>query len=111
MNTNGMEFVYDGAVIGKGKNIGWIEDWNGNLVYSLVSKTEETKINYRVRVNIPDLNIRRGLGAQFAKTGEYTRIGVYTIIVAESYGMGAKKGLGKLKSHRGWILLDYTERL
>lgn len=43
-------------------------------------------------------------------TGEYTGVGVFTI-VAESNGPGSKKGWGKLKSGKGWISLDYTERI
>ena len=93
------------------KNNGYVVfDWNGKMVYSPVSKTEETKVNYRVRVSISDLNIRKGPGTQFAKTGEYTGIGVFTI-VAESYGLGAKKGWGKLKSGCGWISLDNVQLL
>ena len=65
---------------------------------------------YRVRVEIPDLNIRRGPGTHMAKTGEYTGKGVFTI-VAESIGLGSKKGWGKLKSGKGWISLDYAERI
>lgn len=65
---------------------------------------------YRVRVDIPNLNIRKGPGTHMDKTGEYTGVGVFTI-VAESSGSGSKKGWGKLKSGKGWISLDYTERI
>ena len=65
---------------------------------------------YRVRVDISNLNIRKGPGTHMAKTGEYTGVGVFTI-VAESSGPGSKKGWGKLKSGKGWISLDYTERI
>ena len=93
------------------KNTGYLVfDWNGKLVYSPVSKADEKKVHYCVRVSIPDLNIRKGPGTQFAKTGEYTGIGVFTI-VAESYGLGAKNGWGKLKSGKGWISLDFAERV
>ena len=77
----------------------------GKKVYDSC-KTEE----YRVRVDIPNLNIRRGPGTHMAKTGEYTGVGVFTI-VAESIGLGSQKGWGKLKSGKGWISLDYTERI
>ena len=36
--------------------------------------------------------------------------GVFTI-VEESYGLGSQKGWGKLKSGKGWIALDYAERI
>lgn len=66
--------------------------------------------NFRVRVNISNLNIRRGPGTHYAKTGEYTGKGVFTI-VEESYGLGSQKGWGRLKSGKGWIALDYAERI
>ena len=78
---------------------------DGTKVYDSC-KTDE----YRVRVDISNLNIRRGPGTHYAKTGEYTGKGVFTI-VAESYGLGSKKGWGKLKSGKGWIALDYAEKI
>ena len=93
------------------KNTGYsVFDWNGNMVYSPVSPAQERKVNYRVRVKIDDLNIRRGPGTHFAKTGDYTGVGVFTI-VAECMGLGSKKGWGKLKSGRGWVSLDYTDKI
>lgn len=93
------------------KNTGYsVFDWNGNMVYSPVSPVQERKVNYRVRVKIDDLNIRRGPGTHFAKTGDYTGVGVFTI-VAECMGLGSKKGWGKLKSGRGWVSLDYAEKI
>ena len=65
---------------------------------------------YRVNVSISDLNIRKGPGTNYAKTGKYTGKGVFTI-VAESKGTGSKKGWGKLKSGAGWISLDYATKL
>ena len=74
------------------KNKGYsVFDWNGNVVYP-VAETEpkqetaaEEKVNYRVRVTIKNLNIRKGPGTNYDKTGKYTGIGVFTI-VAESEG-------------------------
>ena len=85
-------------------------DWDGNMVYSPVSPSAEKKVNYRVRVEIDNLNIRRGPGTHFAKTGDYTGKGVFTI-VAECVGLGSQKGWGKLKSGRGWISLYYTKKM
>ena len=65
--------------------------------------------SYCVRVSIDDLNIRKGPGTNYAKTGKYTGKGVFTI-VAESDGQGASKW-GKLKSGAGWISLDYAKRI
>ena len=95
------------------KNEGYsVYDWNGNVVYtpSKASEPEQKKVSYRVRVSIKNLNIRRGPGTHFAKTGAYTGVGVFTI-VAESVGLGSEKGWGKLKSGAGWISLDYAKKI
>lgn len=60
----------------------------------------------RVRVTIPDLNIRTGPGTNYAKTGRCTGIGVFTLIEV-TQGEGSTNGWGKLKSGAGWISLDY----
>ena len=62
---------------------------------------------YRVRIGITNLNIRKGPGINYGKTGQFTGVGVFTII-AESDGEGASKW-GKLKSGAGWISLDYAK--
>ncbi len=68
---------------------------------------------YMVRVAIPDLNIRRGPGTGYAKTGKYTGIGNFTI-VEEADGKGASKW-GLLKAYQdkrdGWISLDHAVRV
>lgn len=79
-------------------------DDNGKVVYTSVSK-----IPYMVSVTIKDLNIRKGAGTNFAKTGKFTGVGTF-IIIEEKDGKGATKW-GKLKSGAGWISLDYTTRL
>lgn len=66
--------------------------------------------SYRVKVDIPNLNIRKGPGTNYAKTGKCTGTGVFTI-VEESKGKGSDIGWGKLKSGSGWISLDYTTRI
>lgn len=98
------------------KNEGYsVFDWEGNEVYPVAEaepKQEtsvEEKVNYRVRVTIKNLNIRKGPGTNYDKTGKHTGIGVFTI-VAESEGEGATKW-GKLKSNAGWISLDYAKRI
>ncbi len=94
------------------KNDGYsVYDWNGNVVYapSKTSELEQKKVSYRVRVGIKNLNIRKGPGTNYDKTGKYTGIGVFTI-VAEADGEGATKW-GKLKSGAGWISLDYGKKI
>lgn len=63
-----------------------------------------------VQVTIPDLNIRKGPGTNFAKTGRFTGIGVFTITEIQN-GKGSTAGWGKLKSGDGWISLDYASRV
>ena len=65
---------------------------------------------FMVRVSINNLNIRKGPGTNFAKTGKYTKKGVFTIVEVVE-GAGAKQGWGKLKSGAGWINLDYTTKV
>ena len=59
---------------------------------------------YLVQVSITDLNIRKGPGTNYGKTGKYTGKGVFTI-VEEASGQGASCW-GKLKSGAGWICID-----
>lgn len=70
-------------------------------------------VPYKVKVSIPDLNIRKGPGTDYGKTGKYTGIGVFTI-VEESDGKGASRW-GLLKSYEssrnGWVSLDYAKRI
>lgn len=69
--------------------------------------------SYMVKVNISDLNIRKGPGTDYARTGKFTGAGVFTI-VEEAQGAGASKW-GLLKSYQkkrdGWISLDYVVRI
>ena len=65
---------------------------------------------YLVRVSIANLNIRRGPGTNYERTGHYTGIGTFTI-VGESEGQGSPVGWGKLKSGAGWISLEFCQRV
>ncbi len=88
-----------------------IERWNLTQYDVKAGKEDASPAfkSYMVRVKIPDLNIRKGPGTNYAKTGIYTGIGSFTI-VAESSGKGASRW-GKLKSGAGWISLDYATRI
>jgi hypothetical protein len=66
--------------------------------------------SYKVKVSISDLNIRKGPGTNYAKTGKYTGKGVFTIVENQS-GKGSTAGWGRLKSGAGWISLDYATKL
>lgn len=67
-------------------------------------------VPFLVKVSIRDLNIRKGPGTNYSRTGSYTGIGVFTIVDVQS-GQGSSSGWGKLKSGAGWISLDYCKKL
>lgn len=81
-----------------------------NILHAIIGTSVEKKEfePYRIRVNIPNLNIRKGPGTDCEKTGRFTGVGTFTII-EESDGPGASKW-GLLKSKAGWISLDYVRR-
>ncbi len=84
-------------------------DESGKAVYTRAAAFKP----YLVRVSIPDLNIRKGPGTNYGKTGKYTGAGTFTI-VEEADGEGASKW-GLLKSYQekrdGWISLDYAKKV
>lgn len=92
----------------------------GDYIYSRLGKianevnaklaSNTNSLSFSVRVSIDDLNIRRGPGTNYAKTGKYTGKGVFTITEVKS-GKGSTAGWGKLKSGAGWISLDYAKKL
>lgn len=82
-------------------------DVNGVNIYT--PKTTSA-VPFLVRVNIFDLNIRKGPGTDYARTGRYTGKGVFTIVEVKS-GKGSTAGWGRLKSGAGWISLDYASKL
>lgn len=85
----------------------------GGSQQSIPSVPAAGKVPYKVRVKIPDLNIRKGPGTNYAKWYKFTGAGVFTI-VDEATGLGATKW-GLLKSYadkrNGWISLDYATKL
>lgn len=78
-------------------------DISGNVVYPAAGTS------YKVQIDIANLNIRKGPGTNYGKTGQFTGKGIFTI-VQESKGEGATLW-GKLKSGAGWISLDFTKKL
>ena len=84
----------------------------GDLVLNVnTSVVEGGKV--KVVTESSNLNIRKGPGTDYDKTGKYTGKGAFTI-VEEAEGKGASLW-GLLKSYQknrdGWISLDYTERV
>lgn len=83
-------------------------DSKGLKVYSPKSSdqapTETAGLPFLVKVSIPDLNIRKGPGTEFARTGQFTGKGVFTIVEVSG-------NWGRLKSGAGWISLSFTTKL
>lgn len=81
-----------------------VYDSDGKAVYPVKQNSSDVANNtYKVRVSVPDLNIRTGAGTEYPTTGKYTGKGVFTIVET-------KDGWGKLKSG-GWICLDFAVRI
>lgn len=86
----------------------------GNSYYSIYAKTKTAPAPitpvvsngepFLVKVDNQFLNIRKGPGLEYDKTGQYTGIGTFTI-------MEVKNGFGRLKSGQGWISMDYATRI
>lgn len=95
------------------ENTGYkVFDASGNVVYPASSKPAPAPsggTSYKVEVTISNLNIRKGPGTNYGRTGQFTGKGVFTI-VQESKGEGAALW-GKLKSGAGWISLDFAKKL
>lgn len=80
----------------------------GECVYGEVPTTQPDNKSFMVRVNIKNLNVRKGPGAKNYASVGYCPVGSYTIVetkVADGYTWG------RLASGLGWIALDYAERL
>ena len=87
-------------------------DVSGNIVYPTAVKPTQTpaaNTSYKVQIDIANLNIRKGPGTNYGKTGQFTGKGIFTI-VQESKGEGATLW-GKLKSGAGWISLDFAKKI
>ena len=83
-------------------------DNNGVNIYTPNTSTQVAPdVPFTVKVSISDLNIRKGPGTDYAKTGKFTGKGVFTIVEVKS-GKGSTAGWGRLKSGAGWISLDYA---
>lgn len=92
------------------------DEW-GHLYFGIKTKKEEVKKEepktnpeFKVKVSISNLNIRTGAGIEYAKTGHFTGVGVFTIVEVKE-GKGSESGWGRLKSGAGWISLDFAKRV
>lgn len=120
MDGNVDKVVYEGVytVTGISENGKWYRLKSGLFItsdrqYVQFMERLPAASSYVVKVSIPDLNIRKGPGTNYARMGKFTGAGVFTI-VEEKQGPGAS-GWGLLKSCRknrdGWISLDFATRL
>lgn len=120
MGDNVDQVIFDGVytVVGISADGAWYKLKSGLFItsdkqYVQFMENLQTASFYMVKVAISDLNIRKGPGTDYAKTGEFTGMGVFTI-VEEADGQGAGKW-GLLKSYQkernGWISLDYATRV
>lgn len=74
-------------------------------IYNEFSKSSDIyNCPFKVRVEINNLNIRKGPGTNYDKVGKIP-IGVFTITEVQN------NNWGKLKSNAGWICLDYVKIL
>lgn len=65
---------------------------------------------FKVKVEINNLNIRKGPGTNFVRLDHFIEPGIYTIVDVQS-GQGSNSGWGKLKSGIGWISLDFAKKI
>lgn len=81
---------------------------------SKVEVKPEIPKEFKARVSIPNLNIRKGPGTNYTVHGRFTGIGVFTIVDTKP-GKGATAGWGLLKAYEkgrdGWVSLDYAKRV
>lgn len=120
LGDNVEQTVFEGiyTVVGISEDGQWYQLKSGMFItsdrqYVLFMESLAGGASYMVKVSIPDLNIRKGPGTNYARTGKFTGAGVFTI-VEEADGAGAFNW-GLLKSHQkyrdGWISLDYDTRI
>ena len=103
--------ILDNAKKCADKNPGYsVFDSNGKAVYSSSASESINQKPFMVKVRISDLNIRKGPGTDYDRTGRFTGAGVFTIVEVKT-GKGSVAGWGRLKSGAGWICLDHTSRI
>lgn len=90
----------------------YLYERHGQIAKEVNSKLQPVPVSnsFKVRVDIDNLNIRKGPGTNYDKTGQFTGKGVFTI-TSTSKGKGSNNGWGKLKSGAGWISLDFATKL
>ena len=85
------------------------QTWTALITGNVTKTTDASSDSFLVKVGISNLNIRTGPGTDYARTGKYTGVGIFTIVEVRS-GKGSTAGWGRLKSGAGWISLDYATK-
>ena len=120
LGDNVDQVVFDGiyTVVGISADGQWYKLKSGLFItsdkqYVQFMESLPAASSYMVKVGISDLNIRKGPGTNYERTGMFTGAGVFTV-VEEAKGQGASRW-GLLKSYQkkrnGWISLDYAVRI
>jgi hypothetical protein len=113
-DANGDRIVIDKSVDGKNSINSAIDV--KYLVPVSTPKVEEPKESeeFKVRISIPNLNIRKGPGTNYDPIGRFTGVGVFTIVDVKE-GPGSSEGWGLLKTYEknrnGWVSLYYAKRV
>lgn len=91
---------------------GWgrLKSGAGWIPLNLENPEENSDVPYTAKVDISNLNIRKGPGKNYDRTGYFTGIGIFTIVEVKN-GEGSSSGWGRLKSGAGWISLDFAKRV
>lgn len=90
----------------------YLYERHGQIAKEVNTKLQAKPVlkSFQVKIDIDNLNIRKGPGTNYARTGQFTGKGIFTI-VSTAKGKGSDSGWGKLKSGAGWISLDFTTKL
>lgn len=84
--------------------------YNYEEIQTLVNELVKAKNpDFKVKVNINNLNIRTGPGTNYKSVG-FIAPGIYTIVDSTT-GTGSNTGWYKLKSGAGWIAADYAVKI
>lgn len=97
------------TIVEEQNGFGKLKSGAGWIPLTLKNSKEESDVPFTVKVDITYLNIRKGPGSNYDKTGAFTGKGIFTIVEVKE-GEGSDSGWGRLKSGAGWISLDYTTR-
>lgn len=85
---------------------------NANLIYGgqkLKIPVKENTVSYRIKVNVPGLNRRKGPGTNYSVLSVLYNGEIYGITEEKKDTSGEK--WGKLKEIEGWICLRYTKKI